>query len=64
MGELLLVDIFQRSLKIAQDLGMIGFLVDAINEKAKQFYLKYGFTPLIDSPLSLFLPINSILSLN
>ena len=64
LGELLLVDIFQRSLKIAQDIGMIGFLVDAINEKAKQFYLKYGFTPLIDSPLSLFLPINSILSLN
>jgi GNAT superfamily N-acetyltransferase len=64
LGELLLIDIFQRSLKIAEDIGMIGFLVDAINEKAKQFYLKYGFTSLIDSPLSLFLPINSILSLN
>jgi GNAT superfamily N-acetyltransferase len=64
LGELLLVDIFQRSLKIAQDIGVIGFLVDAINEKAKQFYLKYGFTPLVDSSLSLFLPINSLSSVN
>lgn len=63
LGELLLVDIFQRSLKIAQDIGVIGFLVDAINQKAKQFYLKYGFIPLIDSSLSLFLPINSVKSL-
>ncbi len=64
LGGLLLVDIFQRSLKIAQDIGVIGFLVDAINEKAKSFYLRYGFTPLIDSPLSLFLPIKSIAILN
>jgi GNAT superfamily N-acetyltransferase len=60
LGELLLVDIFQGSIKISQDIGFIGFLVDAINEKAKQFYLKYGFIPLIYSPLSLFLPINSL----
>lgn len=64
LGELLLVDIFQRGIKIAQDIGVIGFLVDAINEKAKLFYLRYGFTPLIDSPLSLFFPIKSIFTLN
>ncbi|AFZ47997.1 GCN5-related N-acetyltransferase [Cyanobacterium stanieri PCC 7202] len=63
LGELLLVDVFQRSLKISKDIGVIGFLVDAINEKAKEFYLKYGFTSLIDSPLSLFLPMGSISSL-
>jgi GNAT superfamily N-acetyltransferase len=63
LGELLLVDIFQRGSKISQEIGVVGFLVDAINEKAKHFYLKYGFTPLIDSPLSLFLPMRNILDL-
>ena len=30
--------------------------VDAKNESAKAFYLKYGFIPLEKDPLSLFIP--------
>lgn len=60
LGELLLIDIFKRGLKLSQDIGVIGFLVDAINERAKQFYIKYGFTDLVDLPLSLFLPITQV----
>lgn len=63
LGELLLIDVFRRGIKISQDIGVIGFLVDAINERAKRFYLKYGFTALVDFPLSLFLPITRISSL-
>jgi GNAT superfamily N-acetyltransferase len=63
LGELLLIDVFKRGTKISQDIGVIGFLVDAINERAKQFYLKYGFATLIENQLSLFLPINKILNL-
>ncbi len=64
LGELLLVDIFKRGIRISQDIGVVGFLVDAINERAKQFYLKYGFSPLVNSPLSLFLPMTRISQLN
>jgi hypothetical protein len=31
--------------------------VDAIDESARQFYLKFGFTPLEDDPSHLFLPM-------
>lgn len=64
LGELLLVDIFKKGIRISQDIGVVGFLVDAINERAKQFYLKYGFSPLVNSPLSLFLPMTRISQLN
>lgn len=63
LGELLLIDIFKRGIKISQDIGVVGFLVDAINERAKDFYLKYNFSPSVDSPLSLFLPMKIVLAL-
>ncbi|MBB5465051.1 hypothetical protein HDG32_001155 [Paraburkholderia sp. CI2] len=32
-------------------------MVDAINDEAASFYKKYGFVPLTDEPLALFLPV-------
>jgi GNAT superfamily N-acetyltransferase len=40
--------------------GNYAVLVDAIDEKAKAFYLKYGFLPLNNQSLSLFLPMETI----
>jgi hypothetical protein len=34
--------------------------VDAIDEPAKAFYGKYGFVPLQDNPLHLYLPVATI----
>ena len=34
--------------------------VDAIDEKAKGFYRKYGFETFTEYPLSLFLPVATI----
>jgi hypothetical protein len=38
-------------------IGAVALLVDAKDEAAKHFYLKYGFIELPDRPLNLFLPI-------
>ncbi|WP_204106242.1 MULTISPECIES: GNAT family N-acetyltransferase [Spirulina sp. CCY15215] len=64
LGELLLVDIFKRGIRISKEIGTVGFFVDVINERAKCFYLKYGFLSLVDSPLSLFLPMKKIVDFN
>ncbi|MEG3859930.1 hypothetical protein [Microcoleus sp. herbarium12] len=36
-------------------------IVDSKNQQAKEFYLKYGFIPLEDDELSLFIPIATII---
>jgi N-acetylglutamate synthase-like GNAT family acetyltransferase len=41
-------------------MGIYAVEVYALNESAKQFYLKYGFTPLEDDPLHLYLPMKKI----
>ncbi len=60
LGGELLVDALLRSVKISQEIGIFAVRVDAIDLKAKEFYLKYGFIPLQDRPLAMFLPIKTI----
>jgi len=60
LGELLLLDAFQRGLDLAERLGIHAVEVDCIDLQAKDFYEKYGFLPLRDDPLHLFLPIATI----
>jgi hypothetical protein len=40
--------------------AVYAVIVDAIDENAKNFYLKYGFLPLRDNGLSCFLPLETI----
>jgi hypothetical protein len=37
-----------------------GSEVDAIDDDAAKLYRKYGFAPLLDSPLHLFLPMATV----
>lgn len=60
LGGLLLFDAFRRSIKIADELGIYAIEVKALNENAKKFYLKYGFTELKDDELHLYLPMKLI----
>ncbi len=60
LGETLLTDAFERCLKSAEGLGIHAVEVDAIDDSAKAFYEKYGFVPLLDDPLHLFLPLATI----
>lgn len=59
-GEYLLVDALQRIFEAASIVAAFGIVVDAKDEKAKAFYVKFGFTPFADNTLSLFLPIAAI----
>lgn len=60
LGEYLLIDAFAKAIRLSTDIGVFGVIVDAINDSAKLFYLKYGFIPLIDRQYSLFIPLKKI----
>jgi GNAT superfamily N-acetyltransferase len=61
LGTELLVDALLRAVKAAQDVAVFAVRVDALNSNARDFYLKYEFIPFQDQPLSLFLPIKTII---
>jgi len=60
IGELLLADALQRCLSLSLSIGMIGVIVDAKDQQAKQWYERYEFEHLPDSPLTLWLPTSAI----
>jgi ribosomal protein S18 acetylase RimI-like enzyme len=59
-GEFLLVDALHRIRDAASLVAAFGVVVDAKDEKAKAFYMQFGFTTFSDNNLCLFLPIASI----
>ena len=61
LGGELLVDALFRAVKASQEIGIFAVRVDAIDLRAKEFYLKYEFIPFQDQPLSLFLLMKTIL---
>ena len=60
LGEHLLLDALQRALDVSAKLGIHAVEVDAIDDAAAAFYRKYGFVPLLDEPLHLYLPMATI----
>jgi len=60
IGELLLFDALKRALGSSRTVGAFAVVVDAMNEKAAQFYLSYGFQPVSDRPSRLLLPMATI----
>lgn len=60
LGASLLVDALRRSLQISEQVGIRAVEVDAFDQVAHNFYLKFGFRSLLDDPRHLFLPIHEI----
>jgi GNAT superfamily N-acetyltransferase len=60
LGETLLLDALRRSLVQSTHIASAGVIVDAKDEKAAAFYLQYGFVPVLDTNLRLFLPTQTI----
>lgn len=60
LGTELLVNALWRIVRASSEIGIYAVRVDAIDERAKQFYLCHEFIPFQDSPLSLFLPLKII----
>ena len=55
IGEHLLLDAIDRVTRITNDVGGVGLVVNA-KPGAVEFYRRYGFEPMADHPLNLFLP--------
>jgi GNAT superfamily N-acetyltransferase len=60
VGRLLLMDALHRCLVLSAEIGIFAVEVQAIDDTAKTFYEKYGFVPLLDNPLHLYLPIATV----
>ena len=60
LGKALLRDALRRSLDLSKRLGLFAVEVLAIDADAREFYTRYGFVPLADNDLHMFLPIRTI----
>jgi predicted GNAT family N-acyltransferase len=60
LGKALLMECFRRAIILSREIGIFAIVVDATNESAKDFYLKYGFIQLPSQPMSLFIPLATI----
>ena len=62
LGRLLLLRAIRQTERAARDIGIHALVLDAIDDKARQWYLKlgFGFKELRDDPHHLFLPVATI----
>jgi predicted GNAT family N-acyltransferase len=59
-GQILLADALHTILTLAEKAGGYCVIVDAKDKNVKKFYEKYGFKPVLDDELRLYLPLASI----
>ncbi|MBI4324344.1 MAG: GNAT family N-acetyltransferase [Chloroflexi bacterium] len=60
LGEFLLVDALHRSFKMSRQIASLAVVVDAQDEKARGFYLRYHFIRFPETPNRLFLLMKTI----
>ena len=59
LGEVLLLDAIHRVVRAGDTIGVYAVVVDALHDRAKAFYERYGFTPFPSQPLRLYLPLRT-----
>lgn len=60
LGRMLLADAIKRTRSASDIMAIHAIVVDAKNSTAKQFYEGFGFTPMEQYPMRLFLPLGPI----
>lgn len=60
VGRMLLADAIKRTVNASATLAIHAMIVDAKDNVAKRFYMNFGFIPLQDDRLRLFLPLGAI----
>jgi predicted GNAT family N-acyltransferase len=60
LGETLLIHALQSAQRAAKIVGVYAVVVEALDESARSFYLKYGFNELTNDHLHLYLPMKVI----
>ena len=63
LGKTLLVKALRQAVDLSQIIGITAVEVHALDDQARAFYLKYGFTSLIDDPHHPYMPIKTIAKL-
>jgi GNAT superfamily N-acetyltransferase len=58
LGRLMLVDAIARTRATIEAAAGIGLVVDALHERATEFYRRFGFEAFNDDPLRLFLRVD------
>lgn len=59
-GETILMHALRKAKSLSEQVGGCLVILDAKNDGVKSFYLKYGFKPIINDELRLYLPTASI----
>jgi len=57
LGKLLIGCAVERCLQAHKQVAAFALIVDAKNSATKAFYQHYGFTPCVDEPMTLYLPL-------
>ena len=60
LGKLLLVAAMRKVIEVFESAGGIGLFVDAKDEAGRAYYEQFGFVPLPESALQLFLPLQTL----
>jgi len=60
LGAAVLVDALKRAQGHAREVGAVGVVVDAKDEEAKRFYVKFGFEEITPDPSRLFITMKTI----
>lgn len=60
IGDVLIMDALHRALEHSSSIASVAIVVDAIDEKARAFYERYGFIAFPNHPNRLFIPMTTV----
>jgi len=60
LGSHMIMNAMEKVVAVSKNLGFVGFFVDAKDKNVSEYYKLFGFIPLPDAPLKLFLPLKTI----
>lgn len=60
LGEAMLFDALGKAALVSEKIGIRAVELIALNQKAKDFYLRYGFQELADDPMRLYMAIETL----
>lgn len=60
LGTALLFDALKRAVRVAEEIGTFLIEIKALDKRAKDFYLKFGFVEMLDEPMKLYLGLKKV----
>jgi len=55
-----MIEAMRKALQVAENIGIIGFFVDAKHHAASTYYEQFGFISFREQPLEMFLPLATL----